>query len=221
MHRIAPSLPRRPNNGIDVEIGRRADALKRHHRVRLAGMQRPGVVLRRNRHGGDAEFRRPPHDANGNLAPIGDQQLHPHLLLSAGNAPSGAMEGETPSLRRPIPTQAAERSFSHGPRDAPGGAMEGETPSLRRPIPTQRDAPGGAMEGGTPSLRRPIPTQAAERSFSHGPRDAPGGAMEGETPSLRRPIPTQAAERSFSHGPRDAPGGAMEGGTPSLQKAPK
>ena len=82
MHRVAAGLLSRPNDRFDIEIGRRPDALERHHLVRLAGMQRAGVVLRRNRHGGDAEFRRPPHDANGNLAPIGDQQLHLSLSLN-------------------------------------------------------------------------------------------------------------------------------------------
>ena len=50
MHRVAARRLRRLDQLLDVQVGRRAHAFQRYHLVRLARVQRPGIVRRRHPH---------------------------------------------------------------------------------------------------------------------------------------------------------------------------
>ena len=79
MQRVAAGVQGGGGDPPDVEVRRRAGAVEGDRLVRLAGVQGAGVVGRRHRHRRHAEFRRRPHDADGDLAPVRHQELHPSL----------------------------------------------------------------------------------------------------------------------------------------------
>ena len=74
----------RGDDPVDVEIGFHAGALQRHGFVSGAHVQGGGVVLGEDGHAGHAQFRRRPGDADGDLAPVGDQ----HALEAQGLSPA-------------------------------------------------------------------------------------------------------------------------------------
>ena len=83
MHRVAPGLLGGLNQLGDIEIGRYAAPFQRARLVRLTHMQRGRIVLREHGNGANAEFRRGAHDPNGDLAPIGNQQVrHAHIPMT-------------------------------------------------------------------------------------------------------------------------------------------
>ena len=59
---------------VDVQIGRHATAGQQVHRIHVAGMQRGLVVLRHDAHRTPAQVGRRTGNADGDLAPVGDQQ---------------------------------------------------------------------------------------------------------------------------------------------------
>src|SRR5581483_5599859 len=65
---------------FDIEIGRGALAAQSARIVRLADMERLGIVLGKDRDGRDAQFRGRAHDSYRNFATIGDQQPLQHLF---------------------------------------------------------------------------------------------------------------------------------------------
>ena len=80
MDRVAAGVPGGGDDPVDVEVRRRADAVEGDGLVRLAGVQGAGVVARRDRDGGNAEFRRRPHDADRDFPPVRYQELHCFLV---------------------------------------------------------------------------------------------------------------------------------------------
>ena len=75
MDRVAAGGDREGDDARAVEIGGRARARKRMRLVRLAQMQRGRVVLGVDRDAHDLEIGRRAGDADGNLAPVGDEEL--------------------------------------------------------------------------------------------------------------------------------------------------
>ena len=73
MDRVAPGRPRRRDHAVDVEIGFRPRAVQRHGLVGGRDMGRRRVVLRMDRHARDPQVGRRPGDADGDLAPVGDE----------------------------------------------------------------------------------------------------------------------------------------------------
>jgi hypothetical protein len=70
---------RRRDHGPGIQIGRRALAWQRPAFVSDAKVQAAGVVFRIHGDGGQAHVGRGAGDADGDLAPVGDQQLcHAH-----------------------------------------------------------------------------------------------------------------------------------------------
>src|SRR5579884_4159202 len=79
MDRLGAGLPARLDDTVDLQIALRrrwrADA---HRLIRLAHMQRVGVGIGIDRHRLDAHAARRAHDAAGDLAAIGDEDLAEH-----------------------------------------------------------------------------------------------------------------------------------------------
>ena len=86
MQRVAAGVHGGRDDLLDVEIRRRAGAVQGDGLVRLARVQRSGVVGGRHRHRRHAEFRRRAHDADRDLAAVRHQELHwlfiPSLLVA-------------------------------------------------------------------------------------------------------------------------------------------
>ena len=76
MHRIASRGPRRLHHRLFVEVGRRSDPGQRMGVIGHPNMQARGIVLRVHGNTLDAKVRGRTSNPNGNLAPVGDQQLH-------------------------------------------------------------------------------------------------------------------------------------------------
>jgi len=76
MNRIHARLARDGEDAGDVEVGldRPAPGADEVRLVRLGPVQREAVLLRIDRHRSQAELARRPHDADGDLAAVGDQE---------------------------------------------------------------------------------------------------------------------------------------------------
>ena len=92
---VAARVGRRGDDRLDVEVGRRAGPWQLDRRVGPADVAAGGVVGGVDRHGLDAEHGRRRHDADGDLAPVGDQQPLDHRLPRRSTIPA-ASRSQTP-----------------------------------------------------------------------------------------------------------------------------
>src|SRR5207302_6839144 len=74
MNSITPSFFCHGDDLAAVEVSSRATSAQRTRLVGSSGMERLGIVLRKNRNCADTQFRGGAHDTDGNLATIRDKK---------------------------------------------------------------------------------------------------------------------------------------------------
>ena len=76
MDGVAAALPCNGDELLDVEVGGRPRPFEGDGLVRLAGVQRAGIIPGGNRHRGDVQFGRCPDDPDGDFASVRHKQFH-------------------------------------------------------------------------------------------------------------------------------------------------
>jgi len=102
VNRVATLCERDRDQRRGVEIGRNTAAGQRHGKVRRAGVERRRVILGMNDDRRQAPLRRGSRDANGDFAPVGDEQLADHSNQLADRTGDGtsALSASAASLSR-------------------------------------------------------------------------------------------------------------------------
>ena len=118
---IAACLPRGGDELLDIEVGSDAPALERADGIGFAGVQVVGVVLGVHGNGTNAELASGPHDADGDLSTVGDEQTLDGHRHSSGTRfqRRSILHATAWALRRRVAT------YHHGWRRAMNTARHG------------------------------------------------------------------------------------------------